>query len=102
MHIPVSPYDRDSRFSMGALSRLEAAGIPVLTSLEKVDEEKLSAVIGVHPSDFDVLEEWASGEITGTRPPIWRTLYEVLRELDLEELIQEIEEYLSCKWINYY
>ena len=38
---------------------------------------------------------------TRTRPPTWRSLYEVLRELDLEELSQEIEEYLSCEWINF-
>ena len=94
----VPPYDPDSQFSKGALSKLEAAGIPVLTSLENVGKE-LAAAIGSHyTSDCNVLlEEWASEEISSTRPPTWRSLYEVMRELDLEELSQEIEEYLSCE-----
>ena len=91
----MSAYNPDSQFSKGALSRLEAAGIPVLTSLEKVDE-KLAAAIGVQNTS-KVLKKWASGEFLSTRPPTWRTLYEVMRELDLEELSQEIEEYLSCE-----
>ena len=91
----MSAYNPDSQFSKGALSRLEAAGIPVLTSLEKVDE-KLAAAIGAQNTS-KVLKKWASGEFLSTRPPIWRTLYEVMRELDLEELSQEIEEYLSCE-----
>ena len=89
----MSAYDSDIQFSNGALSRLEEAGIPVL---EKVDE-KLAAAIGVRNTS-KVLEKWASEEFLSTRPPTWRSLYEVMRELDLEELSQEIEEYLSCKW----
>ena len=88
----MSAYNPDSQFSKGALSRLEAAGIPVLTSLEKVDE-KLAAAIGAQNTS-KVLKKWASGEFLSTRPPTW---YEVMRELDLEELSQEIEEYLSCE-----
>ena len=62
----------------GSSAYVEAAGIPVLTPLRK----------------------WATGniDIASTdhdRPPTWRSLYELLRELDLEELSQEIEEYLS-------
>ena len=89
----MSAYDSDIQFSNGALSRLEEAGIPVL---EKVDE-KLAAAIGVRNTS-KVLEKWASEEFLSTHPPTWRSLYEVMRELDLEELSQEIEEYLSCKW----
>ena len=95
----MSAYDPDSQFSKGGLCRLEAAGIPVMTSLEKVGK-KVAAAIGVHYNPYfnvNILEEWASMEMTSTRPPTWRTLYEVLRELDLEELSQEIEEYLSCE-----
>ena len=95
----MSVYDPDSRFSKGALSRLEAAGIPVLTSLKKVDKKNLAAAFRVQNTG-DVLENWASaGNILSTRDrcPTWRTLYEVLSELDLEELSQEIEDYLSCE-----
>ena len=59
--------------------------------------------IGVHYTpDFDVLEKWASGKLLSTRPrpPTWRSLFEVMRELDLEELSQEIEEYLSCECMD--
>ena len=56
----MSAYDPDSRFSKGALSRLEAVGIPVLTSLKKLDKKKLAATIGMRNTS-KVLEEWASG-----------------------------------------
>ena len=91
----VPAYDPDSQFSVGALSRLEAAGIPVLTELEKVGDWSLSADTTSHKAFDDM---WFSKKL-GTRPPTWRSLYEVLRELDLEELSQEIEEYLSCECV---
>ena len=96
----MSAYNPNSQFSRGALCRLEAAGIPIVTSLEKVDE-KLAAAIGIQNTrKVLVLEKWASGTFPSTHPPTWRTyaLFEVMRELNLEELSQEIEEYLSCEW----
>ena len=69
-----------------------------MTSLQTVSG-KLEAAIGAdHLSRFVyiLLEWWVSGE-TSPVPPTWRSLYGVLRELDLEELGQQIEDYLSCE-----
>ena len=41
---------------------------------------------------------WLSGK--SPLPPTWRSLYQVLRELNLEEMIQDIEEHLTGKWAN--
>ena len=98
----VTSYDPESEFNKGALGRLEAAGIPVLTSLEKLVKERLHDMIIT--SDCNILEECACGIIsnmTRTRPATWRSLYVVLRELDSEGLTQEIEEYLCCESISY-
>ena len=84
----MSPYNPDSQLSKGALSRLEAAGIPALTH-DKL-RKGLAAAIRV-PN--------ARG-VPSIRPTTWRSLHEVMRELDLEELSQEIGEYLSCEWMN--
>ena len=100
----MSPYDPDSQFSKSALSRLEAAGIPVLTSLKGMGVKKIADSIGVDCPSYwcNILDEWASGKISGNRPPTWRSLYGVMREHDLKKLSQEIEEYLSCEWVNIY
>ena len=103
----VSPYDPDSQFSEDALSRLEAAGIPVLTSVWEEDKELQVAMatdIGHQLEDpsCELLEMIVYRKLSRTRPPTWRSLHEVLRKLDLEELSQEIEEYLSCELISYH
>ena len=131
-------YDRDSEFSLIALSKLEEAGVPVLTSLvkyhqqlarvigfeyaqdrEREDDEKIQDLLcpneevelvislwkekivrvrGLYqPHNFgttsrNVSANWPEGSY---RPPTWRSLYDVLRELSLEELIQQIEETLQ-------
>ena len=92
----MSPYDPESHFSRSALSRLEAAGIPVVTSLAKVPE-KLAETIGVlrNSATDNIVQQWISGK--SSRPPTWRSLYDVLMELDLEEIGQEIKEYLASE-----
>lgn len=95
-YILVSPYDPDSQFSRSALSRLEAARIPVLSSLAKIDGEQLEKTIGLSIGDYDdTLDRW----IESCNPPTWKSLYDVLKELDLEELSEQIEEYLGSKWL---
>ena len=96
----MSPYELDNRFDVSTLSRLELAGIPVSASLEK-NCEKLSEIIGVSCDGYrgyhSMMAEWMKSE--GNRyPPTWRSLHAILRELSLEELSQEIEEYLGCEF----
>lgn len=97
--IAVSPYDPDSRFSRSALYKLEAAGMPVVTSLAKVSSEFVR-VIGLLTQTYtidEVIELWLNGECRTDLPPTWRSLYGVLRGLDLAELSEQIEHYLSGK-----
>ena len=106
----VSPYDPDSQFSMSALCRLENKGIQVLKSLEPLHKElavvaKVTLSGGANSEYMRsdprnateiVIRQWTLGD-KPTLPPTWRSLYEVLRELGLEDLSQEIEEFLSSE-----
>lgn len=100
----VSAYSPDIEFTTRAFSKLEAAGIPVVTTLEKVYGQ-LKETAMVLPGFFipwyltpeesfeTVIEQWIAGK--SILPPTWRSLYNVLRKLNLGELSDQIEEYLS-------
>lgn len=62
----------------------------MVTSLAEI-QEQLVAALGVRCSESveDMMKQWL--------PSTWRSLYDVLRRLELEELSQQIEEYLSCE-----
>ena len=98
----MSLYDADSVFSEEALHRLELAQVPVVTALKKVPDQ-LAEAIGASADGYrywdDAVDLWiyGHGNWTSERSPTWRELYEVLRELGLEELSQQIEDYLSCE-----
>ena len=113
-------YNVDDQFSISALHKLEAAGIPVLSSLAPLYKELASAleisqaeIEKIRSSswmfshyrymqsstqqqviDLDiVIELWLSG-----KTPLlttWRSLYETLKQLALKELSQHIADYLS-------
>ena len=92
---------------MDALERLEAAGVPVLTSLAEVPQRRLWEVLhGIPPEPQSipilphaegvvttVLTRWLCGQ--GTRSPTWASLYHHLTRLDLKELSQHIEDHLT-------
>ena len=92
----MSPYNPDSEFDKRSLYLLELAQVPVATALAK-GTDRFAEVIGV-VKDYGgwtgVLESW---QLYRPRPRTWRELYEVLRELGLEELSQQIEDYLNCE-----
>ena len=89
-----SPYNPDVPFSVSSLSRLEATGIQIVASLNDLRRE-LEDILGVDKfgSAGEVISEWVSGR--SRHPPTWRALHDILRELDLVELSQQIEDYLS-------
>ena len=94
----MSPYDPDSRFSMNSLSRLEGgAGIKIVTSLAEIPAQ-LAAVLGVRLMAGEeqeveiVIGKWESGQ--SQHPITWRSLLDILKELDLKDLSQEIEDYM--------
>ena len=96
--LAVSPYDSDSRFSMNSLSRLEeGAGIKIVTSLAEIPAQ-LAAVLGVRLMTVEekqveiVIGKWESGQ--SQHPITWRSLLDILKELDLEDLSQEIEDFM--------
>ena len=102
----------DHQFSISALHKLEAAGIPVFSSLAPLHKELASALEipqaeiakqklpsrafnNTTQQKLDiVMELWLSGE--SPLLPTWRSLYETLRLLGLKELRQQITEYTSC------
>ena len=77
------------------------AGIPVAEALENVQrEDRVEIAIrvtgGKHNQDYkELLQNWEAGMTAD--PPTWVILHELLRELGLEELSQQIEDYLSCE-----
>ena len=97
----MSPYEPDSQFSMNSLDRLEATGIQIFTSLCNLRTE-LVDILGVDKllSISRVISEWVSGK--SSHPPTWRTLLSILRKLDLGELSQQIEDYLSSELVHMY
>ena len=79
---------------MPALSKLEYTGVQIITSLKAILSQ-LRAHIGVseYYRDFKrVIIEWNSGR--SHIPPTWKSLLSVLKDLNLEELSQQIEDYL--------
>ena len=92
----MSPYNPDSQFSMIALNKLEETGLQIVSSLDNVCTE-LKDILGLNKLLFvrEVISEWVSGR--SGHPPTWRTLLDILRQLNLVELSQQIEDYLSGK-----
>ena len=93
----VSPYDPDSLFSMSSLSRLEeGAGIKIVSSLVQIPIQQLLSTTGIPLTENASIEvivgQWESGN--SQHLPTWRSLLAVLRELDLTELSQQIEDYM--------
>ena len=117
----------DDQFSISALHKLEAAGIPVLSSLAPLYKE-LASALKIPQAEIDkkkwmpflfslsgyryhekiqntemieldiVIELWLSDK--SPLLPTWRSLYETLRQLGLKELSQQIAEYLIGKCMS--
>ena len=109
----MSPFYFDAQFSMIALGKLQAADIPVVTALTEKFKQRRCPVSGVLKEDcyasllakshsdqrWEIwLKEWLKSEPADhSLPPTWRSLFEVLRQLDLEELSQDIESHLTSE-----
>lgn len=88
---------------MSALSRLDALGICVVTSLVKVYKQ-LADMVGVNAYEElepikrieSIVNKWVAVSLPPpTVSPTWRGLFDVLNELGLGELGQDIDQYLS-------
>lgn len=113
LHYAGMSYDEDSQFSLSALCKLEAAGVPVMSSLAHFPREMASKA-GIsetltrdsHACGYPMWDEtaamlqgylnsalrlWLSGK--STMPPTWRSLYEVMRRMNFVELSQQAQRY---------
>ena len=95
----VSPYDPDSRFNMSYLTRLEEAGIKVVTALsDNINclETELGLCVGENVTNpfKHMMELW---EVRNKLPPMtWRALLNIISQgMNLRELSQQIEDYLQ-------
>lgn len=112
MHILVLPYNIDGYFSESALHRLDANLSNLFTSLmdhfkEFIDAIGVSDRIFIHgrlkefekgytkESLEDILEYWFIEQDSNLKPLTWRSLLEVLKQLDLGELRQQVIDCLS-------
>lgn len=86
---------------MSSLSRLEGKGWQVLSALAKVHAE-LASEVGITLCQERlpprscvewVIEKWVNG--LGKCSPTWRELFRVLKQLNLEAMGLQIEDYLS-------
>ena len=98
----------DGHFTMSALDRLElAAGISIYNQLAPkfltiasalcLDDSALSTLSksgnNPHKGLCDVLDRWLSGK--SPLPPTWQVLLAILRDIKLEELAQEIDDFFN-------
>ena len=95
LNLAVTSFDADSKFNMAALSRVDEAGIPLMSSLNNYTQQILT-VFGVgslHSLDLNtLLGIWLS---CGRKaPPTWRNLLQLIRQLHLDDLAQQVEAYL--------
>ena len=99
------PYNPDSRFSLSALCRLEAAGIRVLRSLSG-SVDRLCKELGVNGykykfiSDYTIeraMTSWVAGECGPEYPPTWDGLLRLMWKLRLKELSRRVEEFFNSK-----
>ena len=94
----MSPFNRESSFSLRAVSLLEpAAGIPVMTTLTDYTWHiQIFFGLAQYPNhDLNgLLNYWISS--VQWLPPSWRNLLLIIRLLNLDELAQRMETYLSA------
>ena len=86
---------------MEALSRLEASGFPVLSSLNsdvKLFRHFFELTIYIVDNSTLDLDSWLRG--FSKIPPSWKNLLLFIRQLHLNDLAQQIETYLSAGTIK--
>ena len=93
----VSPFNRESSFSLKAVSLLEsAAGIPVMTTLSSYTWH-IQDILGLTQYAIldlnGLLDYWISS--VQWLSPSWRNLLNIIHRLGLDELAQRMETYLS-------
>ena len=93
-HTAATPFNPESPFNMRALSLLESvAGIPVMSTLSDYTQ-RIEGILGLvafgHLDLNTLLNHWISNV-----PPTWKSLLLIIRQLNLDDLAQRMETYLS-------
>ena len=99
--LAVEPYDSGNLFEKRALYLLEAAGIPLLRSLNSYTK-RIATILDPSSSKVDpnltnlksLLDLWLKQSFKHL-PPTWGKLLEVIRHLPLDDLAQQTESYLN-------
>ena len=94
----MAPFNPESSFTMRAVTSLEAAaGIPVMRTLSNYTRH-IQTFLGLTqystPDLNGLLNYWISN--IQWLPPMWRNLFLIIRLLNLDELAQRMETYLSA------
>ena len=94
----VSPFDQESSFTLRAVSLLEpAADIPVMTTLTDYTRHIQIFLDLAQDINLDLnglLNYWVSS--VQWLPPSWRNLLQIVHLLNLDELAERMETYLSA------
>ena len=94
----VSPFNPESSFTMRAVSLLEAAaGMPVMRTLSNYTQHIQSFLGLAQYTNLDLnrlLNYWISN--IQWVPPSWKNFLLIIRLLNLDELAQRMETYLSA------
>ena len=86
----------DSVFTMASLTQLEkSAGIPVLTKLKGKKNEFLSIIRVKQHTVYRAINKWLTAPVLSLILPTWKNLLCVLRLIQLDDLAQQVETYLS-------
>ena len=94
----MTPFNRESSFTLRAISLLEsAAGIPVMTTLSS-HTWHIQIFLGLDQYPYLDLNGLLNYWIANVQwlPPSWRNLLLIIRLLNLDELAQRMETYLSA------
>lgn len=93
IHTAVASFNPDSFFDMRALYFLEEAGIPVMSMLNNYTHY-IQKMLGLPMTcNQDLFNYWISS--VWQVSPTWKNLLDILRILNLDDLAQQIESYLS-------
>ena len=92
----VTPFDLESNFTFKAPYSLGEAGIPLMSSLNNYHQQ-IQSMIGV-PQYYPIIDlkatfvRWTRDR--GSIPPTWRNLLQIVRQLNLDDLANQVETYL--------
>ena len=100
----VTPFDPNSNFIISALTLLEAAGVPVMSSLNNYTG-RVQMILGIlyllpmGLSSEQLFHYWLTRG--GKLPPTWRSLLQIIRQLSLDDLAYQVETYLRTGRTKY-